>query len=101
MMLANAGVLRGQITVSHGANIAVGAYSAVNAAFNGAAVGDSVVCVPATLPPASVAVVQSPTVTTAGSVTAVAVNLGTATVSYGTAVVYNVWVFKATGQASQ
>lgn len=100
MFLANAGVLRGQVTVSHGANVAANSRAETTVAFAGAAVGDGVLCIPAVAnASASILTPQAPTVTTAGIISVPVANIGTATVAAGTAVVYNVWVFQATGES--
>jgi len=100
-LLANANTLRGQVTVSHGASIAASSRQDTTAAFTGAAVGDKPKITPAAVnASASIIVVESPAVTTANVITVSVANIGTTTVAAGTAVVYNVDLFKNTGQSS-
>lgn len=98
MKLSNTNTLRGNVTISHGANIAANSRQDTTVAFTGAAVGDLPHVTPAAVnASASIVTVASPAVTTAGIVTVSVANIGTATVAAGTAVVYNVVLVKATG----
>ena len=98
MKLSNSVTLRGQVTINHGANIAAASRQDSTVAFAGAAVGDQVRASPAVVnASASIVTVESPAVTTAGVVTVSVANIGAATVAAGTAVLYNITVFRATG----
>jgi hypothetical protein len=101
MRTNSANIVRGQVTVSFGANIAAHSRADVTAAFNGAAVGDKPICTPAIVnASASIIPVPSPAVTTANVITVSHANLGTATVAAGTAVVHNVSLIKNTGESN-
>ncbi len=101
MKLSNTTTLRGQVTITHGANIAAASRQDTTATFTGAAVGDKPKITPAVVnASASIIVVESPTVTTANVITISVANIGAATVAAGTAVVYNVDLFRNTGQSS-
>jgi hypothetical protein len=101
MKLGNAAIYRGQVTISHGANIASVSRQDTTAAFAGAVVGDKPKITPAVVnASASIIVVEAPTVTTAGLITVSVANIGAATVAAGTAVVYNVDLIRLTGQSN-
>lgn len=95
--MSNATLLRGQVTISHGANIAAGATQDTTAAFTSAVIGDKVLATPAVAPASGILVGASPAVTTAGQVTISVANITTATVAAGTAVVYDVTLVRPTG----
>lgn len=99
MFQGNANILRGSVTINHGASIAGTARTDFTASFTNAAVGDRVVANPAVVNP-NPAVTQyvSPVVTTANVITVSLGNLGSATTTAGTAVVYHVTLIKATGE---
>lgn|SRR5262245_4621283 len=99
MFGGNANILRGSVSINHGASIAGSARTDFTAAFANASVGDRVIANPAVVNP-NPAVIQteSPVVTTAGIITVSLGNLGSATTSAGTAVVYQVTVIKNTGE---
>src|SRR5262245_40707404 len=99
MFLGNANILRGSVSINHGASIAGSARSDFTASFTNAQLGDRVVASPAVVNPnAAVAQVESPAVTTAGEITVPLINLGTATTTAGTAVTYNITLIKNTGE---
>ncbi len=99
MFLGNATILRGSVSVNHGASIAGPARTDFTASFTNAQVGDRVVANAAVVNPnAAVALVESPIVTTAGVITVSLINLGTVTTTAGTAVTYNITLIKNTGE---
>lgn len=100
MFTGNLSVIKQQITVNHGANVAAGTTQQTTVACSGAEVGDRPVLFPAAAPAAGIAVTGCPTVTTAGSITVCIANVTTATVAAGTAVVYNVELHRPTGAAT-
>lgn len=99
MFQGNANILRGSVTINHGASIAGTARTDFTASFTNVAVGDRVIASPAVVNP-NPAVIQcpSPVCTTANVISVSLGNLGTATTTAGTAVVYQVTVIKATGE---
>lgn len=100
MFPGNLNVIKQQVTVNHGANVAAHSTNQVNVACTGAVVGDRPYVSPAAAPVAGILVGQCPTVTTAGSITVCIANVTTATVAAGTAVVYNVELHRPTGAAT-
>lgn len=100
MFPGNLNVIKQQVTVNHGANIAAGATQQTVVTCADAQVGDRPYVCPAAVPAAGIVVTQSPTVTTAGSITVCTANVTTATVAAGTAVVYNVELHRPTGAAT-
>ncbi len=99
MLQNSANIIRGSVTISHGANIAGASRQDTTAAFNGAAIGDKPMCTPAVVnASASIVTVESPLVTTAGIITVSVANLSSATAAAGPAVVYSVSLIKATGE---
>ncbi len=99
-MFAAATILRGQATVNVG-TIAGASRADNTVAFTGAALGDKPIISPAAVnASASVIVVASPVVTTAGIITVSTANLSSATVAAGTAIVYNISVIKNVGASN-
>lgn len=99
MFVGNANILRGSVSVNHGASIAGSARTDFTASFTNAQVGDRVVANAAVVNPnPAVAHVESPVVTTAGVITVSLINLGSATTTAGTAVTYNITLIKNTGE---
>lgn len=99
MFLGNATILRGSVSVNHGASIAGSARTDFTASFTNAQLGDRVVANAAVVNPnASVAHVESPVVTTAGVIMVSLINLGSVTTTAGTAVTYNITLIKNTGE---
>lgn len=93
----NANVLRGQVTLNHGANIAGNATQDTTAAVTNAAVGDRVFVSPNANPASGIVVSAATSVTVAGQVSIRIGNITTATVAAGTAVVYNLSIEKNSG----
>ncbi len=101
MFEGNANILRGSVTISHGASIAATARTDFTASFTNAAVGDRVIANPAVVNPnPAVIQLESPVVTTANVITVSLGNLTTVTTTAGTAVVYQVTLIKNTGAAN-
>lgn len=99
-MFGNTASARGQVTINHGASIAANTRQDSTVAFNGAAVGDKVLVNPAAAPATGIVVVEPIVCTVAGQITVSVANITTATVAAGTAVVYNITLFKLSGQSS-
>ncbi len=86
---------RTTVTINHGV-IAAGASQATTVACSGLAVGDRVVTNPNAAPEAGI-LIGAPRVSTTDVLEVSVANVTTATVDAGSAVVYNVQIFKATG----
>lgn len=101
MFDSNLSGIRGQVTITHGANIAAATTQQVTASVAGGQIGDRVFVSPAVAPAAGIGVDASPTITATttagGTVTICVSNVTTATVSAGTAVVYNIQLIRPTG----
>lgn len=98
MTIGSSGNLTGRrasVTINHG-TIAVGSTNFNTATITGLAVGDRVIACPVAAPVAGILVGQARVSTTNVIEVAVA-NVTTATIAAGTAVVYDVQIFKATG----
>jgi hypothetical protein len=100
MFGGNLSIVKNQITVSHGASVAAATGVSTVVPCTDAQVGDRPYISPAAVPATGIIVGQSPTVTTAGSITVCIANVTTATVSAGTAVVYNVELHRPTGPST-
>lgn len=89
--------IRGQVTINHGASIAVGSTNQTTVAFTGAVVGDVVAINPVAAPVAGI-LVGNGRVSSANVIQVDVANVTTATVAAGTAVVYNVVLIRAVGE---
>lgn len=89
----NANIQRAQVTLNHGANIAANTVQLATATVSGVTTNDRVVVNPVAAPATGI-LVGSARVTGAGTVEIEVANITTATVAAGTAVVYNLQIFK-------
>lgn len=89
----NANIQRVQVTLNHGANIAANTVQLATATVSGLTTNDRVQVNPVAAPATGI-LVGAARVTGAGTVEIEVANITTATVAAGTAVVYNLQVFK-------
>lgn len=89
--------LWGSVTVSHGANISANTRLDTTVAFPNAVIGDMVLAAPQAAPAAGIVVLPAIRCTVAGQITISVANITTATVSAGTAVVYDIQLLNRSG----